>query len=486
MSVFAVFSILFAATLFIDSIRRRRQAGLPLPPGPRKLPVIGNLLVAPNEYQWIKPVSIMLNQLMGWEWNFGLIAYGNPWRDRRRLFWQEFNPINSLHHQPSQLKHARQFLRNLLDDPSDFPNQCRYTPASSIIEVAYGLPVQAKDDPTILRADKATHHLDNAGITGTYLVDNLPVLQYLPSWFPGAGFLRYAKRAYKETMDMVDIPYAQARERLITGDSSPCVVTRAYLRDESILEDAEKERVVKDAASVAYSAGVDTTPAPLINFIAAMVMFPQVQNKAQLELDRVLGGRLPTFEDKSRMPYIEAIMWEVLRLSALWHALNLRYLSGLTLNRWKPVLPLGLAHLLMIDDVYNGYFLPQGSTIFANVWFIFKDESIFPQAEEFKPERFITADGKINTKLTDIVEIGFGFGRRICPGRFFARDSIWLWLASMITVFDITKSKDQQGREITPVLEVEPLLVTRIKPFQCEIKPRSKEAERLIQDSDLV
>ncbi|KAJ8462540.1 hypothetical protein ONZ45_g17894 [Pleurotus djamor] len=505
MSLSLAVLVLVAGATFIVSLRRRISA-LPLPPGPTKLPLIGNLLVAPTKYQWeqyvqwseefgsdvihlqvlrtsvlvlnsyesvqeilnrrsalssSRPVSIMANKLMGWEFDFGFIPYGNTWRVRKRAFWQEFNPANSFNHQPTQLKCAKRLLRDLLEAPEQFAHHCRYITASSVIEVAYGVPTQRTDDPSIATADKALHRLNEAGITGSYLVDNLPILQYIPSWFPGAGFRRYAAIGYAEVMDMINIPYSRVRDQLIRGEDAPSsIVTRAYMRDESILEDPEKESVIKDIASVTYAAGADTSPSALVNFIAAMVLFPEVQTKAQAELDSVLSSNcLPTYDDQPSLLYTQSIIW-------------------------KPVLPLGIAHLMMTDDVYNGYFLPKDSVLFPNVWAIFRDESIFPKPDRFMPERFLTADGKINQKLTEIVEFGFGFGRRMCPGRFFARDSIWLWISSMLTVFDIKAAKDEHGNDILPDPEIEPLFVTRVKPFTCKIQVRSKEAERLIRNLD--
>lgn len=85
-------------------------------------------------------------------------------------------------------------------------------------------------------------------------------------------------------------------------------------------------------------------------FFLALVTNPEVQTNAQAELDAVVGpDRLPTHEDRPQLPYIEAIISEVLR--------------------WHPVVPLGLPHLNTADDNYKGYFIPKGSIIMGNVWY---------------------------------------------------------------------------------------------------------------------
>ena len=79
-------------------------------------------------------------------------------------------------------------------------------------------------------------------------------------------------------------------------------------------------------------------------FILAMAVYPDVQKKAQAELDLCIGSkRLPTFEDYPSLPYIKAILLECMR----WHA----------------AVPLGLPHCLIVDDEYNGYRIPQGTTV---------------------------------------------------------------------------------------------------------------------------
>ncbi len=79
-----------------------------------------------------------------------------------------------------------------------------------------------------------------------------------------------------------------------------------------------------------------------------MASYPEIQRKAQEEVDRVTGGqRLPEFDDRIHMPYTQAIVREVLR--------------------WRPLFPLGLPHASMEDDVYNGYFIPKGEFLFRFV-----------------------------------------------------------------------------------------------------------------------
>lgn len=88
-----------------------------------------------------------------------------------------------------------------------------------------------------------------------------------------------------------------------------------------------------------------------LTFVLAMVMYPEIQRKAQKQLDDVVGDdRLPHFSDRSQLPYIDAVLRESLR--------------------WQQVLPMGVAHALIADDEYRGYFIPKGTVVIANQWFV--------------------------------------------------------------------------------------------------------------------
>lgn len=72
-----------------------------------------------------------------------------------------------------------------------------------------------------------------------------------------------------------------------------------------------------------------------------MSQFPASQKKAQQEIDQVIGSRLPNFEDRASLPYVEALFREVLR--------------------WRPPMPLNTAHVATEDDIYNGLHIPKGT-----------------------------------------------------------------------------------------------------------------------------
>jgi cytochrome P450 len=130
----------------------------------------------------------------------------------------------------------------------------------------------------------------------------------------------------------------------------------------------------------------------LKTFFLAMVLNPKAMKKAQEELDRVVGkGELPDFSHKDNLPYIDALIKEVLR--------------------WSPPLPIALPNKAMKDDVYRGHFIPAGAIVIQNVWAVCRDPKIYPDPETFNPDRFLK-DGKINPLVFNPEDRIFGTGRR--------------------------------------------------------------------------
>lgn len=112
----------------------------------------------------------------------------------------------------------------------------------------------------------------------------------------------------------------------------------------------------------------------------------------------------------------------------------------------------------------------------VNTWWLSHDPQAYPDPMAFNPERFLGENPELDSKL-----YCFGFGRRICPGRVLADSSVWLTIAQSLAAFNIKKALDKDGKEIEPKVEFTPGIISHPVPFQCTIKPRSKEHEDLIR-----
>ncbi|KAJ6467947.1 cytochrome P450 [Mycena vitilis] len=399
--------------------------------------------------------SPMLNELMGWD--FGM---GERWRAHRKLLHEAFNIGAVQQFRPQKLAATHELLRRILCNPHNLMDHFRHMAGALTMDVTYGIAVRDADDPYIRIAKDAMHAMSLASIPGAFLVESIPALQHIPDWFPGAGFKRKAKEWRKVTRDLLDVPFTDAKRNIAMGAASTSFTSLHLRALNDSLSSQKLEAVVQSAAANMYAAGADTTGAALGTFVLAMLANPEAQRKGQAEVDLVIGaGNLPDFADEGSLPYVAAIVKEVLR--------------------WKVVTPIGVPHYIAVEDEYRGYRIPP-STVIANTWAILHDEDMYPDPHSFKPERFLL-NGKLNTAIRDPETVAFGFGRRICPGRHMATSSLWITIASILSTFDIIMAVDKDGTVVEPTYEYSLGLISEPLPFECSIRPRSPQAVEAIQ-----
>ncbi|KAF7365093.1 O-methylsterigmatocystin oxidoreductase [Mycena venus] len=342
----------------------------------------------------------------------------------------------------------------------------------------YGYDIEPMNDRFVYLAEQAVGRLCASVLPGAFAVNNIPLLRYLPSWFPGCGFHRFGQETSELLDEMKNVPFEFVRQNIRDGVGRLSVLGELLEHNDTHGGSQQREAMIKDVTAVAYAAAADTVRSRLADqiliqltdfprqqrqvvvFIMAMALNPEVVRKAQNEIDTVVGvGRLPGFEDRGALSYCEAVFREVLR--------------------WRPIAPLGVAHATSEDDIYEGYFIPKGSMVLSNIWAMVHDESVYPNPDKFDPERFLNADGQLNT---DDHILAFGFGRRICVGRHAADATVWATIVSVLSTFNIAKAKDDTGKEI----DIEPVftdgLVSHSKPFKCTITPRSEVARQLMEN----
>ena len=163
----------------------------------------------------------------------------------------------------------------------------------------------------------------------------------------------------------------------------------------------------------------------------AMLAYPETQARAQTELDAVVGRtRLPTFADYAHLPYIRAMVKELLR--------------------WRPIAPIIEPHRTTEDDWYEGMFIPKGTICYANVWHMNRDPEIFGKnTEDFEPARYLDASGGIAPGMSELKKEGhfsYGFGARNCVGRHLADNTLFMNIAILLWAMKIERKKDASGR----------------------------------------
>ncbi|KAM5536638.1 hypothetical protein V8D89_009733 [Ganoderma adspersum] len=478
-----------------------RSRGLPLPPGPKALPLLGNMFNWPKSYHWVafRDMKTEYGDMLYFDiLGRRMMILGNPsdifeLLDKRSASTssRDHSIISSLSFPQccSGIQPQCDVIRPVVEATQayvlagvlswDCPQlhagaaqigaQIPRQVANVALEatgacalVLFDVDVTDDQDELVEVVDAALEWHGEAFIPGKYLVEAFPILGYVPPWVPGATVQRLSVH-WRSTVDRLKKEIDRLAKIDSGGNSAVnrMVMRMAGIGEKSSDEDAE---IIRNVAAVAIDGGSDTMFSTVQSLFVAMSLHPNVQKKAQAELDAVVGpNRLPDFEDRDSLVYINALIREALR--------------------WQNVLPFAIPHKTVEDDEFRGYFIPAGTNIFPNVWACMHDPGVYQDPEEFRPERFIR-DGKLDfTTVPDPTRFVFGFGRRMCPGRYFALNGLFINIASALHVFDITLPVDDNGM----VIKIEPQVTNGLLCYpvdcRCTIKPRSPQAEALIREA---
>ncbi|KIM77714.1 hypothetical protein PILCRDRAFT_98545 [Piloderma croceum F 1598] len=355
-----------------------------------------------------RPQQTMVADVMGWDWLFLGMSYGPWWKRHRTMFQNHFHTNLSSVYQPRQIQETHMLLWNLLIKPDKFDYHVQRTASAIILHITYSYTVADKNDSYVTLADAAMHPLSQVGIFGTYLVDYIPILKHVPSWMPGASFKCQA---------------------CAKGTAVSCVASHELEKWTKSDQSTDEEEVIKNIIAIAYAGQSLFIVSTIESFFLAMVLFPDVQKKAQDEIDCIVGGnQLPSFGDKLLLPYVSHIVLECLR--AMFH-----------------------------------------------------DKHVYPEPFTFNPDCFKNQDTNKLAGINKLPHIAFGFVRRLCLGQWLAQDSIWIAVVSVLSVYNISAATDDKGFPIVPSVKYTEGQISHPNPFSCQIILRSEAATALIKQT---
>lgn len=149
------------------------------------------------------------------------------------------------------------------------------------------------------------------------------------------------------------------------------------------------------------------------------------------------------------MPYTEAVIIETARMAS--------------------VIPLGVFHSALADTYFHDYFIPKGAWIWTNQYAIHMDSHVWGDPENFNPERFLSIDGKFVLRSHESF-MPFSVGKRECPGKSLANDTLFLFITSIFQRFTAMPSKKFA---VPDILDSEDGFFRAPKKFSVKMKPRA-------------
>ncbi|RDA84352.1 hypothetical protein CP532_2595 [Ophiocordyceps camponoti-leonardi (nom. inval.)] len=430
-----------------------------------------------------RPYLEMAHRLCGFQGMVATMQFCDDFKRQRRMMHQQIGTKSSIgrYHETME-EETKILLLRIWREPEKLLQLFKVVTGAIILKVLYGYTIdQEEDDVLVKLIGIMMDYFAEVFAAMSWAVDFVPAIRHLPSSLPGMGFKRMAAHSKKVTSAVANIPYSFAQRRMKKseekteekgeGNAPACYVAARIEElssgngkgesDEKKEEEegklaAEDEEAIKYSAANLFAGGADTTSSSLTSFVLAMTLYPDVQRKAQKEIDDVVGrDRLPRFEDRPNLPYVESVVREA--------------------HRWMPVTPLGNTHRASEDIVYKEYLIPAGAQIIPSIWWFGHDPTTYRDPDEFDPDRYASP-----REEPDPRSFVFGFGRRKCPGQFFGDAALYIMLVQVLSLFDIRKGLDGEGNEIEPKAEASPGLISYPVNVRYRITPR-KEKEHLLK-----
>ncbi|KAF9468283.1 cytochrome P450 [Collybia nuda] len=485
--------VLWLAIKVYNSGRRAKH----LPPGPPTIPLLGNLHIFPTDRPFAKftewarmygdiyslkmanSTAIVLSSMSAVKelmdarsaetgdrpkvyildyvtdgLHVGLAPLGSHvWKTARKAIKPLLAPQTLNAYRPVAYAESSQLMYDMLHKPEGFYAQTQRVTFSFATSIVFGCRCPW------FESHELTHFIEVVrlwmALTSTKVppLDLLPFLKYVPErWAPWKKLARDTKALQH---DIYFTMLSSAERRLAKGEGNGSFI-EGILQNQKTLE--MNREFVGHLGGILLEGGSDTTSTFLQSFILALIAFPDAQRKAHEEIDRVIGhDRSPVFTDLADMPYIQAVIKEV--------------------HRFRPVAPLAVPHSTTVPLEYRGYIIPQGTTLFLNLWGVLHDPEVYERPEEFWPDRYVMSEfgTKAGVDSQDFrASLPFGSGKRLCPGMSLATMSLSLHVMNILWAFRFSPAIDPDtGLKIPVDLEAyfSGLSYTP-RPFRATVTPR--------------
>ncbi|XP_073454685.1 cytochrome P450 2G1-like [Aquarana catesbeiana] len=464
--------ILVLSFMFIystwDKMYRKRN----LPPGPTPLPVIGNLLhVKRGEmvksldqlkekygsiytlYFGSRPVVILCSYQMVRE---VLIDHGDEFSNRGHMptvdrFFNAHGPILSNGERWKQLRRftlmtLRNFgmgkrsieeriqeeanflieeLRNHKQSPINPTNRLVQSVSNVICSVVFGSRFEYEDLRFLRLLNMFNETFQLMGSTWGQLHDMIPeIMDYVP------GPHQRINKLLQNLLDFVSERVKINQETLDPSDPRDyidCFLIKMKQEGQNPSSEFNTKSLLLTVLQL-FFAGTETVSSTLRHGLLILVHYPEIQDKLHHEIDEVIGvNRRPNIEDRSKMPYMDAVIHEI--------------------QRFSDVLPLNLPHASQQDIKFKGYNIPKGTDVYPMLYCALRDPSHFKTPHMFNPGHFLDENGSF--KKQDAF-IPFSTGKRVCAGEGLAKMELFLFFTTILQNFKLTSKMKFTDADISP------------------------------------
>ncbi|XP_053438752.1 cytochrome P450 2C19-like [Nycticebus coucang] len=465
--------VLCLSCLLLLSLWRQRSEREKLPPGPTPLPIIGNILqldikdiskslanlskaygpvftvylgmkpaVVLHGYEAVKEALIDHGEEFSGRGSAPVIervtrghgiafSNGNRWKETRRFSLMTLRNFGmgkrSLEERvQEEARCLVEELRKTKASTCDPTFMLSCAPGNVICSIIFQNRFDYRDQNFLNLMEKLNENIRILSSPWVQICNNFPaVIDHFPGshnkFLKNVAFLKsYILEKVKEHQESLDVNNPR--------DFIDCFLIKMEQEKHNQQSEFTFENLVVSALDL-FGAGIETTSITLRYALLLLLKHPEVTAKVQEEINHVVGRyRSPCMQDRSRMPYTDAMVHEV--------------------QRYINLLPNNLPHAITHDIKFRNYLIPKGTTVLTSLTSVLHDCKEFPKPETFDPSHFLDDSG--NFKKSDHF-MPFSTGKRMCAGEGLARMELFLFLTSILQNFNLKSLVDPKNIDTTSV-----------------------------------
>ncbi|XP_033989504.1 cytochrome P450 2K1-like isoform X3 [Trematomus bernacchii] len=430
------------------------------PPGPRPLPLLGNLLqldlkrpyktlyelsktygsvftvyfgtnkvVVLAGYKSVKDALVSNAEAFGereispifYDLNEGhgiLFANGESWKELRRFALstlRDFGMGKRIAEQKilEECHHLTQMFEDHKGKPFDTARPLNYATSNIISSIVYGSRFEYNDPRFKEMVRRANQSICIVGSAQIQLYNMFP---RLVSWIKNRQqILRNVEMTIRDVKALVK-NLKETLDPSVCRGLVDCFLIRKEKEEDSCVKDTHyNEKNLIFTITNLFAAGTDTTATTLRWGLLLMAKYPHVQDQVQEEMSRVIGSRQAGVDDRKNLPYTDAVIHEIQRLAN--------------------IVPMAIPHKTSRDVTFQGYFIKEGTTVLPLLTSVLYDESEWETPHTFNPSHFLDKEGKFFRRDAFMP---FSAGRRVCLGESLAKMELFLFFTFLLQRFRYT------------------------------------------------
>ncbi|XP_057678894.1 cytochrome P450 2K1-like isoform X1 [Corythoichthys intestinalis] len=447
--------LLLVLTLVSTSGRQKSPKG---PPGPRPLPVLGNLLqldlkrpyntlvemskkygpvftiymgskkvVVLAGYKAVKEALVnhaadvfgdrdVLRIVKEYNDGHGVIwSNGDSWKEMRRFALSNLRDFGMGKKAcedkiVQECQHLLGVFRDFGGHAFDTTQPVNYAVSNVICSIVYGKRFDYDDPEFTAMVDGMNRKIQLAGSPSTQIYNFFPWLgKRLPQ---NKEFFRLTADHGKKNLEIFRRMKESLNPLMCGSLVDAFFIRKQHLEESGVTNSHFHDENLMWTVQNLFAAGTDTTAATLRWSLLFMAKYPDIQEKVREELSRVIGERQVQVEDRKNLPFTDAVIHETQRLAN--------------------IAPMAIPHRTSQDVTFRGYFIEKYTTIYVLLTSVLYDESVWEKPHSFHPDHFLDKDGKF---VKNDAFMPFSAGRRVCLGESLARMELFIFFVTLLQHF---------------------------------------------------